>query len=312
MADYPAVTAFSGHETFPVRYAWLKKGVDATAADSGVFRSDEAMVTLGVGKNMVKSIRHWCLATGVLEELPGSSGRPSGHFRVTEFGRALFGDDGWDPYLEDPATLWLLHWQIASNVRRCTTWYWAFSHFHEPEFTREALVAALLSWVQTAKSPRVTRESLSRDVECFFRTYVPSRRSKQLGLEETLDCPLVELGLIRTVGEEGVFQFHRGAQVPDGVLFFSILTFWDGFAPAASVLSIQDVARQPGSPGQLFKLDEHLLAERCLEIGEWTEGVVTYNETAGLRQLYRRQAIKPVEILDRMYKRAGILQGGLR
>ena len=59
---------FSGHETFPFRYAWLKKGFDGLLRRPDVFGSDDAMVELGVGKNRVRSIRHWCLATRVLEE----------------------------------------------------------------------------------------------------------------------------------------------------------------------------------------------------------------------------------------------------
>ncbi len=58
--------SFSGHETFPFRYPWLKKGFDAVLVDGNVFLRDNAITTLGVGKNMVRSIRHWCLASGVL------------------------------------------------------------------------------------------------------------------------------------------------------------------------------------------------------------------------------------------------------
>jgi hypothetical protein len=123
--------SFAGHETFPFRYAWLKKGVDRVSADGTLFRRDDAMTRLGVGKNMVRSIRHWCLAAGVIEEVPGKSSRPSGCFKVSPFGKALFGAKGLDPYLEDPATLWLLHWQVVTNGRRATTWFWAFSHFQK-------------------------------------------------------------------------------------------------------------------------------------------------------------------------------------
>ena len=129
--------SFSGHETFPFRYPWLKKGVDGVRADPEVFLRDDAITTLGVGKNMVRSIRHWCLAAGVLAE--NRSGGPA--LRTTALGSLLFADDGLDPYLEDPATLRLLHWQIACNRTRATTWFWTFSHFHEPEFTRETLLA---------------------------------------------------------------------------------------------------------------------------------------------------------------------------
>ncbi len=290
MWSYPPTLAFSGHETFPFRYAWLKKGLDAAADDPAVFRRDEALTALGVGKNMVRSIRHWCLAAGVIEEVGGGSRRPSGCFRPTPFGRALLADDGWDPYLEDPATPWLLHWQVASNARRCTTWFWAFSHYHEPEFTRDALFAALLTWAQAAGARRLAANSLRRDIDCFLRTYVPSRQTKVLLLEDTLDCPLVELGLLRATPGRPAFQFNRGAQphLPDGVFCYAALDFWGRFAGAARTLSLADLARQPGSPGQLFKLDESSLADRCARLERWTGGAVGYDETAGLRQLYRR------------------------
>ena len=64
--------SFSGHETFPFRFPWLKKGFDAVRADAGVFSRDDAITTLGVGKNMVRSIRHWCLTAGILQEIRGA------------------------------------------------------------------------------------------------------------------------------------------------------------------------------------------------------------------------------------------------
>src|SRR3982751_766102 len=104
--------AFSGHETFPFRYPWLKKGYDAVLSDGSVFVRDDAITTLGVGKNMVRSIRHWCLAAGILEEGDKEGLRPS------DLGKLILADDGLDPYLEDPASLWLIHWKIASNRSR--------------------------------------------------------------------------------------------------------------------------------------------------------------------------------------------------
>src|SRR5690242_13526584 len=94
--------SFSGHETFPFRFPWLKKGFDAVQKDRSVFSRDDAITTLGVGKNMVRSIRHWCLAAGILEETKDG-------LATTPLANLLFADDGLDPYLEDPATLWLLH-----------------------------------------------------------------------------------------------------------------------------------------------------------------------------------------------------------
>src|SRR3954464_9810745 len=143
-----AIFTFPGHETFSFRYPWLKKGFDAVRAAGSVFQDEDAITILGVGKNMVRSIRHWCLAADLIEEDRQEGEKRSSVLRPTEFGTWVFDEHGLDPYLEDPATLWLLHWQIASNTRRATTWYWTFSHFNEPEFTVDQLSSAVYKWSQ--------------------------------------------------------------------------------------------------------------------------------------------------------------------
>ena len=175
-----AVYYFSGHETFPFRYPWLKKGFDAVDADGAAFLRDDAIAVLGVGKNMVRSIRHWCLAAGIIQEVTGDDAKRSGNLEPTAFGRKIFATvDGLDPYLEDPATLWLIHWQIASNQSRSSTWYWSFSHFNEPEFTLDALSAAVFRWAQTLPGKKVAPISIHRDAECFLLTYVGSRHREE-------------------------------------------------------------------------------------------------------------------------------------
>lgn len=292
---------FSGHETFPFRYPWLKKGFDAVLADAGVFLRDDAITTLGVGKNMVRSIRHWCLAAGVLEESDQGGLRPS------PFGTALLADDGLDPYLEDPASLWLLHWQIATNRFRCTTWFWAFSYFHEPEFTREALASALFRWTQTLPGKQVAESSVKRDVEVFLRTYLASRQGRGDKAEDSLDCPLVDLGLITQPGGVQTFQFQRGRQqtLPDGVLLYATLAFWEANAPQAGTLAIADLARQPGSPGRVFKIDESSLVERLEGVERQTGEAISFGETAGLRQLYRREKMDAQDALAGAFATGG-------
>jgi hypothetical protein len=49
---------FSGHETFIARTFWPKKGYDFIK-QGGKFSSEDAVVELGVGKNMVLSINFW-------------------------------------------------------------------------------------------------------------------------------------------------------------------------------------------------------------------------------------------------------------
>ena len=120
----PRAPSFSGHETFVFRYAWLKKGVDGLSKQSDIFLRDEAMVELGVGKNMVRSIRHWCLAARIVAEGEAPTSSRAKPLVMTEIGRKLFLDPAWDPFLEDDGSLWLIHYeprfarQVSRRVRQ--------------------------------------------------------------------------------------------------------------------------------------------------------------------------------------------------
>jgi hypothetical protein len=273
--------------------------VDAVTKDADVFNHDEAMMILGVGKNMVRSIRHWCLAASVVEEYQPDPSIRRTSLRPTTLGTALFPDKGWDPYLEDPATLWLLHWLIATNTERATTWYWAFSHVHEPEVTRESLTAALVRWVETAGWKRIAETSLKRDVDCFLRTYLPSRHAQAI-LEDTLDCPLTELGLLREAGDRNTFHFNRGPQheLPSHVLLYATYCFWLKHAPSSETLSLHDLTHHPGSPGRMFQIDEDSMAGRLEEFEKLSRGTTRFGHTAGLKQLYRSDELAPHAVIE--------------
>lgn len=125
---FPSKPSFTGHQTFVLRSGWLKKGIDVLQGrGQAAFSRDDALVTLGVGKNMVQSIRHWVVATRMASDCRDARGR---EMEVTRLGTALFGDtesEGWDPFLEDDGTLWLLHWQLAGPESQAYSWIWTFN-----------------------------------------------------------------------------------------------------------------------------------------------------------------------------------------
>jgi len=155
---------FSGHETFPLRYGWLKKVFDRVAeieqdlCNRTACWGDDAIARFGVGKNMVASMRHWAKAARVIEEPEPNS------VRTTELGRLLFGPKGLDPYMEHPATLWLIHWQLAAHADK-TTWFWAFSHYPAITFERDGLIKRLdrlakdRNWSRAMRSNRPSPNS---------------------------------------------------------------------------------------------------------------------------------------------------------
>lgn len=299
--------AFAGHETFPLRYTWLPKAVAHVARDPQVFLRHDAMVTFGVGKNMVRAIRHWGLACGMIEEdesVPNNRGRA---LRVSALGDALFGEGGWDPYLEDPATLWVIHYELASSPERSTTWYWAFNHLPQADFTKAELGTWLDRLAQERGWSRISPASLRRDIDVFLRTYVPARASRTVPLEDTLDSPLVELGLIREFDSKGGYLLQRGehASMPDPVFAYGLLRFLNKRPLTARAVPVQSVAFAPGSPGRVFALLEDALMARLERIEATTDGAVVFHDTAGLRQLLIHRAVNPATLLRQHYIRRG-------
>lgn len=291
---------FAGHETFPLRYGWLKKAYDAVKAEetSGVelgsiFNEDEAIALFGVGRNMVLSIKHWAIATDIITatEIPGER---SARIGFGQLGNILFSDK-LDPYLEHPGSLWLLHWMLASKPGRTTAWHWAFNEFHEPTFDRELMrrrlerrCEDLAENGQLGARRAISDLTIRRDVECLVRTYCAAGAGVRRAPEDSIECPLAELGLIQKAGVGDLYRFRRGpkASLPDAVFLFALVDFWRTFYPERRSFSVDLLTFERGSPGQVFLLDEESVAERLIRLDELTSGSLRWDESSGMRQLY--------------------------
>lgn len=310
---------FAGHETFPLRYGWLKKAYDAAvkgAADSAqaaaIFNDEASIALFGAGKNMVISMRHWALATDVLalEERPGE--RIPG-IVAGSVGKLLFGDS-LDPYLEHPGSLWLLHWRLAGRPGRATAWHWAFNEFHEPSFDRELMRRRLQRRCEElSESGRLGKDrsisdiTIRRDIECLIRTYFAVAGGARRAPEDSIESPLAELGLIQKAGVGELFNFRRGpkASLPDEVFLFALTEFWRTYFPGRRSFSVDFLAFERGSPGQVFLLDEDAVAERLVRLDELTNGALRWDESSGMRQLYAHKldAIDEWSVLRGMFER---------
>ena len=294
--------SFSGHETFPVRYAWLKKAVDAVDGDGCAFQADDAMVRFGVGKNMVSSIRHWGVVTGMLAEAEERCGGRVRQLQATDLGRSLFRDEGWDPFLEDPGSLWLLHWQIASEPLKATTWWWVFNQFPGTVFTRGEILEALQALGSQQGWTRVTEATLKRDIDVFLRTYAPQGRQHGV-LEDTLDCPLAELGVVRASSGAQSYALVRSdhESLPDEIFAWALAEHLARRPSQTQSVTLEELSFGNGAPGRVFCLDEPGLLGRLDRIEALTEGGVVFDETAGLKQVYVHRAPDPATLLHRYY-----------
>lgn len=291
--------SFSGHETFVLRYGWLKKAFDAIVADPEIFSKADAVVTLGVGKNMVRSIRHWAIACGIAAEEPKSRGL---RLAVTDFGTFLFGRSGRDPFLEDINSVWLLHWKLVTNESQATTWNWAFRFTKGSEFSPGGLFETFQAELARRVVKAPTSNTLKRDIEVFLRCYLPPRITRTVQ-EDSFDSPLSELGLV--VHESGnTYSFVRGPHrtLSDEVFVFGLMDYWGSYAPERETLNFSEIAYGPNSPGTIFRLDEESLVERLDRIDRISGRNLSFDDTAGLKQVYRKRRPDSFSVLDEHYQ----------
>lgn len=276
---------FSGHGTFPMRYGWLKKSYDAlneTENNSNglnikdVFTSHDAIAKFGVGKNMVSSMRHWCNVAGLLK---GDS--------LSPFAKKIFDDEGFDPYLENPITLWLIHYSLATNPQ-LLTYYWFFNINNLLNLDRKTLQNEIEKYcieyctklgVETPSST-----TIKRDVECFVRLYMYKGSHNN---DDAVESPLTELGLIVPIHKQGYFAGNRGAKstLHPALFWASVFQFWEYSYGVQNTLSLSSLAYNPSSPGRVFLLDENSIVEYIYNFSHLFNGQVEWSETAGMRQL---------------------------
>lgn len=279
---------FSGHETFPLRQLWLKKAylkvhesLELNPKNTrGLFSNDDAIVKFGVGKNMVSAIRHWALACEIIDESDEFG------YITTPLGDKLFGEKGLDPFQEHPTTAWLIHWKLAGEGKRSTTWRWLFNYVLEQTLDTENLVLNLKNFAKD-NNYKISPTSLKRDIECCLRSYVP--RSSEDSPEEISDSVLGELSLINQTSR-GHFEFSRGNKksLKDGLFAYALINFWESHSPGTATISFESIAHEYGSPGRVFKLDEATVLDRVQGLNDVTKGKLNWSDTAGMKQVSRK------------------------
>ena len=295
----PNKTAFARHETFQLRYGWLTKGFQNLSEDKKAFESDTATVTFGVGKNMVTSIRYWLRACQIIE---------NDSYEFTGIGKLIFEEKGFDPYLEDEATIWLLHWLIATNPTMATSFYWFFNQFHKPEFTAQELQTALNDFVKETilDKKRPSLATIKKDALIIPRMYAQSKSNTPTTLEEALDSPLSLLHLIgQTVG--GGYRSRPEARptLPIGIIGFAVAQLLQ--QRNNNIIPIEDLMySRDNYPtlGSTFRLTETDLLTKLERLVNFIPGIFEIREAAGIHQLYRISEIDPNKYLAEHYKLA--------
>lgn len=271
-----------GHEKFVLREGWLTKGIRGVSEDDHLFSGNDGADKLGVGTNMVKSIRYWMQAFDLLEEDTKTG------ITLNTFGDKILNKD---LYLEDAFTLWLLHSRIAKNEDKATTWFVFFNKVDAEEFTKEEIFEPIKRELLLIADKNFPDKSLSDDIDVLLNMY--SRGKKDEDPEDKNVCPLVELGLIKKEGNRYVRQQPDLRKFSDYIILYELAILLDG----KKSIGIDKIAELAKHIYQLNRVTVNNILDRLD-----TAGYIRVDRTAGLDLIYPDEMITPDEVIEEYYK----------
>lgn len=280
---------FSGHDSFQCRQLWLKKGFDYVNSNKS-FNDEDAVVRLGVGKNMVSAIRYWMKAFNIIDSKEN----------ITEFGTALFSSDGWDPFLEDEASLWLLHYQLV-KTNFASIYNIIFNEFRKEKifFTKETFVNYLKRRRELEEDLNFNENTLATDFIVFIKMYQGNDANNK-DVEASFSGILSELELLNTAGmgkdEQFQIEINERYNLPEAVFLFSVL---DNPAYSNSI-SLNSLEYDHNSPGSIFGLNRSGLLNKISVIVNDNDEI-TFTDHAGIKEMQFKNKPNAYKILDQYY-----------
>ncbi|MGH7801267.1 MAG: DUF4007 family protein [Thermodesulfobacteriota bacterium] len=284
---------FYGHESFTCKQFWLKKGYDFVK-DQKRFSDNTAVIDLGVGKNMVNSIRFWMKSFGLMDD----------NENVTAISDLLFSEGGKDPFLEDFGTIWLLHYCLI-KTEKASIYSLIFNEFRRErvEFTKEQLHLFLKRKCQE-NDFNYNPNTINSDINVFLRNYTKLKES-QIDIEDDFSRLFIDLDLIKRrqlSNAEGKatdwfkIESEERRELSHQIILYAIL---DNLLYGNSI-SFKDLQIGYNSPGLVFAINAEGLFSKIEKIVE-SYPQATFTETAGIQVLQFKSKLNKLDVLNDYY-----------
>ncbi|MCM3364227.1 DUF4007 family protein [Niallia sp. Sow4_A1] len=281
---------FGQHQSFYLRPQWLHKGMFEVKQNPRFFYEDDHFERLGIGKNMAKSVRHWMNATNVMKDIKSSITEQ----HLTDFGLIV---ENYDPHLQKKFTIGLLHYFLTTNEKIATTWYWFFNYFKEDVFDRNSVLEALEAWVKNTQDKLVSTNSLKRDIDCLFLTYL-MKNFENATPEDVIKSPFEELGLIVQTLRTSYTKMPLVDAKNYQLLFASLLIYTQKHD--VYEISIDDLVNAPELWGKVYNLNRSSIVETIEEMQK--QFPIIFTRTNRLDIVRIKEQIDPITYIQAFYE----------
>lgn len=273
------------HESFSIREGWLSKGLLAVKNNSRVFSMDDATDVLGIGTNMVKSLKYWLYATNLIKDEKNS-------IKITEFGNLIL---EYDPYMEDEFTWWMIHINLLLNEDDFYVGNLFFNKILSKNFSKEE-VFNVVSNVLEVKKLEYNDKILVDEINMIIKTYVVDNSTDNP--ENNFNCPFADLELLNRISKDNYELLKPNYRNLNFlVVYFLILKILDG----REYISIDELLKVQNSPSRLLNLDKNLLNDYLDDMRR--NELITINRTAGLNMIYMSKVLSLSDIFSEYFDR---------
>lgn len=278
---------FGGHETFHIREGWLHKGLRLLVESKDSYSDPYLADSLGVGRNMAKSIKFWLRRTG----LAYASGQGKNSVMLpTPIAEIIWEND---KYFLEPYTWWVLHTNLVQGDDPPAAWFWFYNHFNLTRFTKSVCVEGFTRFLQASNARMPSERTLERDISCLLSSYARDIPPRNDDPEDAYLSPFVSLGILTHYRGSGYYEVDKSQKdIPSAALLYALsssLYKWHNSEHSSECL-LTDAARKTNSPGRTMMLTSETLYEALHNAeSELNSEILTTRRLAGERQIY----IKP-------------------
>ena len=288
---------FSGHDTFHCKEQWLLKGLQLidNQEDGSIFKSDSAIYKLGVGKNMVRSIHYWLKSFALIDD----------EDKFSPYSKYLFLSEKYDPFLENPSTLYILQYLIASK-KYASIFSLIFKDFFADKTNNEFTELQIISFIKRILSEnnikKFTENTIKSDFKVFIKSYVPPKKNIKT-IEDDFSAPLLGLKFLSDTGRKNdlnqtVFKVNKTIRkdLSEFAFGFCVLDYFD----LQASIDFTDLATTLGSYLCLNIEGLEEISERLCQNNKR----FTFKSDAGVKQLQIKNAdlYLKEEMLNKIYQ----------
>ena len=297
--------SFGRNETFYLKYNWIYKSLSALEENKEFFAVPNSYLDLGVGKNMLVSIKYWMGAYQILDK--------SKTQYKDDLAKSIFDPKtGYDPFLEREETLWLLHWRLCFHPEQASLYYWFFNKFKNTRFTKDEIKASLYKWLEYTTTKQISPNTIERDINLLLKTYASVDNASE-SLEESLENPFPNLDILHK-NSDGTFSAeYKHRDIIECNLFTLLVTNLIDHIEKVDLLTSKDLqiiplreiidsAENPSIKNILRLTDNclmNLVEQMTINFSEHFD----LSETAGQKNLIvKNKKINYQQLLEEIYK----------